>query len=277
MTENMINKLFPLWFQDPSTPIMEGIVDLHNYIFFYITLVLFFVLWVLVSILFNFSYKLKSEFNEKTVAYRYLLLSGNSVTHGTILEIVWTLIPSFILMAVAIPSFALLYAMDEIATASLMVKVIGHQWYWSYEYNNFTFIALVKWPWNIFDGFIYHGMKFDSYMLAENDLSLGQLRLLETDNAVVLPIKTHIRIIVTAADVLHSWAVPSLGIKVDAVPGRLSQVHLFIKRKGVFYGQCSEICGVNHGFMPIVVKAVKMKKYVLWALVSKNAIVRTDY
>lgn len=197
MIEAIVNKIFPLWFQDPATPIMEGIVDLHNYIFFYITLVLFFVLWVLLSILFSFFYKLKYP-SKEAILYRYLLLSGNRVTHGTALEIIWTVVPSFILMAVAIPSFALLYAMDEVATAVIMLKVVGHQWYWSYAYSNFTFIAIVKWPGNIFMGYPYYGIKFDSYMLAENDLSIGQLRLLETDNAIVLPIKTHIRVLVTA-------------------------------------------------------------------------------
>lgn len=141
--------------------------------------------------------------------------------------------------------------MDEIVDPSLTLKVIGHQWYWTYEYSDYSVSE---------DGSIV----FDSYMIAEDDLELGQLRLLEVDNRVVLPVQTHIRIIITAADVLHSWAVPALGIKCDAVPGRLNQTSLFLKREGVFYGQCSEICGANHGFMPIVVEGVQLDDYLNW-------------
>jgi len=133
---------------------------------------------------------------------------------------------------------------------ALTLKVVGHQWYWSYEFSDYVTL----------DG--GENLDFDSYMLALGDLTLGNLRLLEVDNRVVLPINTHIRIIVTAADVLHSWAIPSFGLKVDACPGRLNQTSLFIKREGTYYGQCSEICGVNHGFMPIVVKAVDLDSYV---------------
>jgi len=140
--------------------------------------------------------------------------------------------------------------MDEMIDPALTLKVVGHQCYWSYEFSDYVTL----------DG--GENLDFDSYMLALGDLTLGNLRLLEVDNRVVLPINTHIRIIVTAADVLHSWAIPSFGLKVDACPGRLNQTSLFIKREGTYYGQCSEICGVNHGFMPIVVKAVDLDSYV---------------
>jgi len=140
--------------------------------------------------------------------------------------------------------------MDEMIDPALTLKVVGHQWYWSYEFSDYVTL----------DG--GENLDFDSYMLALGDLTLGNLRLLEVDNRVVLPINTHIRIIVTAADVLHSWAIPSFGLKVDACPGRLNQTSLFIKREGTYYGQCGEICGVNHGFMPIVVKAVDLDSYV---------------
>ena len=176
---------------------------------------------------------------------------GEPIEGNTNLEIVWTVTPSFILMVIAIPSFALLYSMDEIVDPSLTLKVIGHQWYWTYEYSDYSVND---------EGSIV----FDSYMIPEDDLELGQLRLLEVDNRVVLPVNTHIRIIITAADVLHSWAVPALGIKCDAVPGRLNQTSLFLKREGVFYGQCSEICGANHGFMPIVVEGVQLNDYLNW-------------
>lgn len=255
-----LSGFFLITFQDPATPIMEGIIDLHNYIFFYLTLVLFFVLALLLNIL-NSSYvKLYNVFEKNFLLHRYNLFSGNSITHGTLLEIVWTLIPSVILMFIAVPSFALLYSMDEVVMPGLVVKAIGHQWYWSYEYSNHS----VEYE----DGSSksLEGVSFDSYMLVEEELKNGQLRLLEVDRQLVLPSQSHIRILVTAADVLHSWAVPSLGIKVDAVPGRLSQANLFLKREGTFYGQCSEICGVNHGFMPIAVKSVSLEDFTDWVL-----------
>lgn len=155
-------------------------------------------------------------------------------------------------MFVAVPSFALLYSMDEILDPAVTLKVVGHQWYWSYEYSDYTSS----------EG---ESINFDSYMIPEEDLNFaGQLRLLEVDNRIILPINTHIRVIVTAADVLHCWAIPSFAMKIDACPGRLNQTSLFIKRAGVFYGQCSEICGVNHGFMPIVVEGVELEDYISW-------------
>ena len=160
-------------------------------------------------------------------------------------------LPSLILIFIAVPSFALLYSMDEIVDPAITLKAIGHQWYWSYEYSDY----------NLDDE---TAINFDSYMIPEDDLEIGQLRLLEVDNRVVLPIKTHIRVLITGADVLHSWAVPSLGVKCDAVPGRLNQVHVFLKREGVFYGQCSELCGANHAFMPIVVEGVSLENYMSW-------------
>jgi len=173
------------------------------------------------------------------------------VQHGTVLEIVWTVTPALILMVVAVPSFALLYSVDELIDPAITIKAVGHQWYWSYEFSDYATEG----------GEI---INFDSYMLPTEDLDKGQLRLLEVDERVVLPINTHIRVIVTAADVLHSWAIPSLGVKLDGCPGRLNQTSLFIKRPGVYYGQCSEICGVNHGFMPIVIEAVALDDYVSW-------------
>ena len=132
----------------------------------------------------------------------------------------------------------------------MTLKIVGHQWYWSYEYSDFSDND--------------KSVNFDSYMITTNDLTLGAFRLLETDNRVVLPTNTHIRLLITSADVLHSWAVPSFGIKIDACPGRLSQASLFVKREGLFFGQCSEICGINHGFMPIAVKCVNVDNFVSW-------------
>jgi cytochrome c oxidase subunit 2 len=224
-------------FQDPATPVMQGIIDLHHDIFFFMIVILVFVIWMLSRTLYHFHHK-RNPIAEKIV-------------HGTTIEIAWTLAPSIILLFIAIPSFALLYSMDEVVDPAVTVKAIGHQWYWSYEYSDYNQSDEGK-------------IVYDSYMIPEDDLQLGQRRLLEVDQRVVLPVMTHVRLIITAADVLHSWAVPSLGIKCDAVPGRLNQTPLFIKREGVFYGQCSELCGANHAFMPIVVEAVSLENYVNW-------------
>lgn len=177
----------------------------------------------------------------------------NGVYHHTMLEIVWTTIPAIILAVIAVPSFALLYSMEEFVEPSLSVKVTGHQWYWCYEYSNCKEPGL---------GEFIDGKKYESYMIGTSDLKEGQLRLLEVDQRLLLPVQTHIQIYVTAADVLHCWTVPSLGVKLDACPGRLNQVSTYIKREGVFYGQCSEICGISHGFMPIVVEGVSMKEFI---------------
>jgi cytochrome c oxidase subunit 2 len=182
-------------------------------------------------------------------------------THSSVLEIVWTIIPAFLLLLIAIPSFALLYSLDELIEPSLTLKVIGHQWYWSYEYSDYASLEGGE------------SLNFDSYMITTDDLVKGTFRLLEVDNRVLLPINSHIRILVTSADVLHSWAVPSFGIKVDACPGRLSQASLFLKREGVYYGQCSEICGVNHGFMPIVVKGVSTNDFISWITAKLDGLV----
>lgn len=238
-------------FQDPATDIMEGIIDFHHDILFYLIVIVTFVVWMLFSIVYEFgfaNYINKHVSFEKTLEARKSHLLTKNITHGTILEIVWTILPAFVLVAIAIPSFALLYAIDEIIEPTLTIKVIGHQWYWSYEYSDYEQGDLL----------------FDSYMLPEEDLEQGQLRLLEVDRKLWLPTYTHIRVLVTAADVIHSWAVPSLGVKMDALPGRLNQVSLFIKREGIFYGQCSELCGVNHGFMPIAVKAVPVDLFNFW-------------
>jgi cytochrome c oxidase subunit 2 len=224
-------------FQDPATPVMEGIINLHNDIMFFLIVIGFLVAWVLYRVCVAYDESVSPE-ADKTV-------------HGTTIEIVWTITPALVLMIIAVPSFALLYAMDEIIDPAITLKVVGHQWYWSYEYSDYCA-----------DG--SEPVAFDSYMLPEDELEPGNLRLLEVDNRVVLPVDTHVRVIITAADVLHCWAMPSFGVKMDACPGRLNQTSVFIKREGVYYGQCSEICGVNHGFMPIVVEAVSLEDYVRW-------------
>jgi cytochrome c oxidase subunit 2 len=203
---------------------------------FYLVLIVIGVLWMIIAILYNFA-NIKTKF-----VHKYL-------THGTLIEIVWTILPAFVLIAIAFPSFQLLYLMDEVIDPAVTIKAIGHQWYWSYEYSDY---------YNKKGEYI----NFDSYMVPSDELNSGDLRLLEVDNQVILPVNTHIRVVVTGADVIHSWAVPSLGIKMDCIPGRLNQTSMIIKREGTYYGQCSEICGVQHGFMPIVVKAVSLEDYI---------------
>lgn len=227
-----------LGLQDNATPNAEGILELHDTILFYIIVVLTLVVWMLASTVLNFGDS-KSQ-----IAHKYS-------NHGTLIELIWTITPAFVLVAIAFPSFKLLYLMDEVISPSMTIKVAGHQWYWSYEYSDYI----------TEDG---ESVEFDSYMVPETDLEVGQLRLLDVDNRVVVPVDTHIRFIVTGQDVIHSFAVPSLGIKVDAIPGRLNQTSVLIQRDGVYYGQCSEICGVYHGFMPCVIEAVPMEKYITW-------------
>jgi cytochrome c oxidase subunit 2 len=224
-------------FQDPATPIAQGIQDLHHDIFFFMIFILIFVVWMLARTLYHF-HASKNPNPAKII-------------HGTTIEVAWTVTPSLILMVIALPSFALLYSMDEVVDPAMTFKAIGHQWYWTYEYSDYSSAD-------------DQSIVFDSYMIPEDDLEFGQLRLLEVDHRVVLPINTHVRVIVTAADVLHSWAIPSLGVKCDAVPGRLNQTSIFLRREGVFYGQCSELCGANHAFMPIVVEGVSLDDYISW-------------
>jgi len=232
-------------FQDPATPVMEGVINFHNDLMIVVVGVGVFVGYVMWSTVHNFEQSVNP--------------TPNRVQHGTRLEIIWTVTPAIILMFVAVPSFALLYSVDEIIDPEMTLKAVGHQWYWSYEYSDHC---------NEEGEFI----NFDSYMLPTEDLvnldadvkEVGRLRLLEVDNRVVLPVETHIRVVITSADVLHCWAVPSLGVKLDACPGRLNQTSMYIKRTGRFFGQCSEICGVNHGFMPIVVDAVSRENYADW-------------
>jgi cytochrome c oxidase subunit 2 len=240
-------KPWQLGFQNPATPTMEGIIRFHHDLMFLLILIVVFVGYMMFRCIHHFN----EEKNPNAV----------QIVHGSVIEVVWTLIPALILMVVAVPSFALLYSADELIEPALTLKVVGHQWYWSYEYSDYANE----------DG---ESVNFDSYMIPEDDLlemgangnpeGLGQLRLLEVDNPVVLPVDTHIRVIVTAADVLHCWGLPAAAIKLDACPGRLNQTSLFFKREGQFYGQCSEICGVNHAFMPIVVKSVSLDNYIEW-------------
>nr|AAS67203.1 cytochrome oxidase subunit II [Geositta cunicularia]ADO86985.1 cytochrome oxidase subunit 2 [Geositta cunicularia]AER58558.1 cytochrome oxidase subunit 2 [Geositta cunicularia]AHK23100.1 cytochrome oxidase subunit II [Geositta cunicularia] len=214
-------------FQDASSPIMEELVEFHDH-----------ALMVALAICSLVLYLLTLMLMEK--------LSSNTVDAQEV-ELVWTILPAIVLIMLALPSLQILYMMDEIDEPDLTLKAIGHQWYWSYEYTDFK------------------DLSFDSYMLPSQELPLGNFRLLEVDHRVVIPMESPIRVIVTADDVLHSWAVPSLGVKTDAIPGRLNQTSFITTRPGIFYGQCSEICGANHSFMPIVVESAPLNHFENWS------------
>ena len=229
-------------FQTPASPIIEGISIFHDDLRIFLTGILFFVRYIRYVCLVQFS----ASNNASGKTHRLL--------HASVLEVVWTIIPALVLVVIAIPSFSLLYAVDEIVEPIRTIKVVGHQWYWSYEFLNPTIVSrLYRNESNKFD--VEGSGSFDSYLLPEDELdsqdAFKAYRLLSVDNPLFLPANMHVRAIVTSTDVLHCWAVPSLGIKLDACPGRLNQTSLFIKRAGIYYGQCSEICGVNHGFMPV--------------------------
>nr|YP_009651381.1 cytochrome c oxidase subunit II [Sitta himalayensis]QDA21614.1 cytochrome c oxidase subunit II [Sitta himalayensis] len=214
-------------FQDASSPIMEELMQFHDH-----------ALMVALAICSLVLYLLTHMLTEK--------LSSSTVNAQEI-ELVWTILPAMVLIMLALPSLRILYMMDEINEPDLTLKAIGHQWYWSYEYTDIK------------------NLTFDSYMTPTTDLPLGHFRLLEVDHRVVVPTNSTVRVIVTADDVLHSWAVPSLGVKTDAIPGRLNQTSFLTPRPGVYYGQCSEICGANHSFMPIVVEATPLASFENWS------------
>ena len=230
--------------QPAGSPLMERITSFHNLLLVIITAICVFVLALLLYVAGVFRAS-----RQKTPSRR---------THNTLLEVVWTAVPVLILVIIAIPSFRLLYYADVIPPTDMTIKAIGRQWYWTYEYpdhDNFT---------------------FDAFMIPEDDLEPGMLRLLETDNRVVVPTDTNIKIQVTASDVLHSWAMPSMGVKIDAVPGRLNETWINVTEPGVYYGQCSEICGVMHGFMPITIEALPPEEFALWVEEAKTMFARAD-
>lgn len=216
-----------LGFQRSASPLIEQLIFFHDHALLILVLITTLVGYFIISLITN---KFINRF----------LLDGQAI------EVIWTILPAVILIVLALPSLRLLYLIDEVREPRLTVKALGHQWYWSYEYSDFK------------------DLRFDSYMIPTSDLELRGFRLLEVDNRVILPFLTEIRLLVSAADVLHSWTVPVLGVKADAIPGRLNQLNLLINRPGVFYGQCSEICGANHSFMPISVEAVSPNDFLSW-------------
>nr|WHN78891.1 cytochrome c oxidase subunit 2 [Scopelodes kwangtungensis] len=213
--------------QNASSPLMEQIIFFHDH-----TLIILIMITMLVS------YLMLNLFFNKFIN-RFLL-------EGQMIELIWTILPAITLIFIALPSLRLLYLLDEINNPLITLKSIGHQWYWSYEYSDFN------------------NIQFDSYMTPSNEMKNNNFRLLDVDNRIILPMNNQIRILVTASDVIHSWTIPSLGIKIDANPGRLNQTNFFINRPGLFFGQCSEICGANHSFMPIVIESIHIKNFINW-------------
>lgn len=218
--------------QNAASPVAEKVNGLHNLLIYIITGVTILVTVLLVYVMFRFNAKRNPEPSKRS--------------HNTLLEVAWTVVPVLILVVVAIPSFKLLYYQDRATDADMTVKAIGHQWYWSYEYPD------------------QGNFRFDSMMLTDDQLPEGGHRLLEVDNRIVVPAGKSIRLLVTSDDVLHSFAMPSMGVKLDAVPGRLNETWFMAEEPGTYYGQCSELCGVNHGFMPIVIEAVPESEFNAW-------------
>uniref|UniRef100_A0AB38ZGG2 Cytochrome c oxidase subunit 2 n=1 Tax=Lucanus imitator TaxID=618023 RepID=A0AB38ZGG2_9SCAR len=213
--------------QDSASPLMEQLSFFHDHTLMILLMITVLVGYLMISLFFN-------KYN-----YRFLL-------EGQTIEVIWTILPAFTLIFIALPSLRLLYLLDELNNPLISVKSIGHQWYWSYEYSDFKTI------------------EFDSYMIPQQEGKLSTFRLLDVDNRVVLPFNSQIRMMVTAADVIHSWTIPSLSVKIDATPGRLNQISFLMNRSGLFFGQCSEICGANHSFMPIVIESISPSYFVKW-------------
>ena len=231
-------------FQPAASPVMERIIDFHNLLLVVEVAIVVFVLFLMLYIIVKFNAKSNP--------------TPSKTTHHTGLEVVWTLLPIIVLMVIAVPSMRTLFFMDRAANPEMTLKIIGHQWYWSYQYpDNGAF-------------------EFDSNIVAEEDLKKGQIRLLSVDNQVVLPINTEIRLLMTSEDVIHNWAIPAFGIKMDTVPGRTNEAWVKITKPGVYYGQCSELCGVNHGYMPIAVKAVSKEDFKKWTVKAKKDFARIE-
>nr|UCP07153.1 cytochrome c oxidase subunit II [Orthomeria smaragdinum] len=208
--------------QDSTSPLMEQLIFLHDHIMMILSMIVMTIMYIMMKLI-----------NNK--------MMNRNILEGQMIELIWTVIPALTLIFIAMPSLSLLYLMDEINNPMMTNKIIGHQWYWSYEYSDFK------------------NMEFDSYMINNE---INNLRLLDVDNRLILPMNTFIRMIITSEDVIHSWTLPSSGIKIDGTPGRLNQTSTFFYKTGLLFGQCSEICGMNHSFMPIVVESIPINKFI---------------
>ncbi|MBP7336815.1 cytochrome c oxidase subunit II [Niveispirillum sp.] len=228
-----------LGLQPAASPVMEQLHDFHNILLWTIISIAVFVTLLLLYVMIRFNKRANPV--------------PSTTTHHTWLEVAWTGIPVIILLLIAIPSFRVLYFMDKAPNPELTVKITGHQWYWSFEYPD------------------HEGLAFESRMIPENEIQPGQLRLLEVDQRIIVPVGVDVRVLVTGADVIHSFAIPALGVKKDAMPGRLNETWFNVTREGVYYGQCSEICGTGHGYMPIAVEAVSKERFQEWLGQQKQA------
>ena len=231
-------------FQPPATEVMVRLSAFHDVLLVIITLIAAFVLGLLVYVMWRFNQQRNP--------------APSRTSHNTVIEMLWTVVPVLILVSIAIPSFKLMYYMDRVPNPELTIKVTGHQWYWSYEYPD------------------QGGLAFDSNIIPEDQLKAGQKRLLEVDNPLVVPADTIIRVQVTGTDVIHSWFVPSFGVQEYAVVGRLNESWMKIDHPGIYYGQCNQICGVNHAFMPIKVEAMPNDAFQRWLVDAKKKFARRD-
>nr|AML26640.1 cytochrome c oxidase subunit II [Ptiliidae sp. BMNH 1274723] len=216
-----------MFLQDSASPLMEQLIFFHDHTLIILSMITMMVTYIMITLFFN-------------------KINNHNILESQMIEIIWTMIPAIILIFIALPSLKLLYLLDEINNPLITIKSIGHQWYWSYEYSDFKSI------------------EFDSYMIPKNELNLFNFRLLDVDNRMIVPYNSQIRMVITAADVLHSWAIPALSLKIDATPGRLNQLSFMINRSGLYFGQCSEICGANHSFMPIVLESISPSYFMKW-------------
>lgn len=213
-------------FQNRVSPLIEQIIFFHDHSLIILIIINILVCYIILNIFFN------------KFINRFLL-------EGQIIELIWTILPAITLIFIALPSLRLLYLLDELNNPLITIKSIGHQWYWRYEYSDFK------------------NIEFDSYIIQEID-NINNFRLLDVDNRIIIPINNNIRILITSTDVIHSWTVPSIGVKIDANPGRLNQSRFFINRPGIFFGQCSEICGANHRFIPIIIERISINNFINW-------------
>nr|ASU53338.1 cytochrome oxidase subunit II [Chaitophorus sp. ZMIOZ 31622] len=214
-----------LSFQNSNSPLMEQLIFFHDHTIFIILMIMFMITYMMIFIIKNKFINIK-------------------ISENQMIEFIWTILPPIILIFIAMPSLHLLYLMDEIKSPIMTIKIFGHQWFWSYEYSDFF------------------NIEFESYMITNSKKE--NFRLIEVDNKTILPYKFNIRLLISSEDVIHSWTIPSLAIKIDAIPGRMNQINLFMNRPGMYFGQCSEICGINHSFMPIQIESIKLNKFILW-------------
>nr|AGJ84209.1 cytochrome c oxidase subunit II [Eriosoma sp. 23133] len=214
-----------LSFQNSNSPLMEQLIFFHDHTIFIIIMIMCLITYMMMFIM-----------NNKFINIK--------ISENQFIELIWTIIPPIILIFIAMPSLHLLYLMDEIKSPILTIKIFGHQWFWSYEYSDFN------------------NIQFESYLI--NEVSKNNFRLIEVDNKTILPYKFNIRLLISSDDVIHSWTIPSLAIKMDAIPGRMNQINLFMNRPGLYFGQCSEICGINHSFMPIQIESINLNKFIFW-------------